>query len=121
MTKQTNIRVPILWSESYRPGVVPGTAGWDESIGARYTTSNNPAYMVAIGTEFDELIFDIMVHTAFPDDPKAPCLRPEVDRLLRRDWPDLKRPYFRNEHTWTNPKFTDLPNNTMDQFLMRPE
>ena len=82
---------------------------------------SNPAYMVTSGVEFDDLIFNLMVHSGQANTPEAACLRPEVERLMRRDWPDLRRPYFRNEHTWTNPTFTDLPNNTMDQFLMRSE
>jgi hypothetical protein len=69
---------------------------------------------------FDEMVFGLMVSSASADESEV-CLRSEVERLIRRDWPDLKRPYFRSEHTYDNPKFTDLPNNTMNQFLMRSE
>jgi len=70
--------------------------------------------------EFDEMVFGLMVSSASADESEV-CLRSEVERLIRRDWPDLNRPYSRSEHTYDNPKFTDLPNNTMGQFLMRSE
>jgi hypothetical protein len=119
LIRQTNIRLPILWRECYRKGVVPGTRGWDESIENLYMTNDNPIIKLLGGETLDDTIFDLMTRNAGAGHKESICLRPEIERVMRRDWPDLKRPWFRSEHVYDNPRFTDLPNNTMDQFLCR--
>jgi hypothetical protein len=120
LRSQTNIRIPILWADAYKEGVIPGTKGWDESIMSLYGCTENLHYLIKSSViDFDDLVFNLMVSSASADDSEV-CSRSEVERLIRRDWPDLKSPWFRSDY-YDNPRFTDLPNNTMDQFLMRSE
>jgi hypothetical protein len=99
--------------------VVPGTTGWDSTIDRVYG-GDHPAYWCwAHGWTSDQVVYHLMVLAGGTNKPGYACLRSDVERVLRRNWPNLKRPYSRSELVYDNPQFTDLPNNTMDQFLCR--
>lgn len=40
---QTNIRSAIWWGDSLRPGIIPGTKGWDRAIYSLYWTEAHPS------------------------------------------------------------------------------
>lgn len=49
LTKQTNIRSAAWWGDSLRPGVVPGTRGWDSVIYSLYWTDAHPSSVLWAG------------------------------------------------------------------------
>ena len=49
LTKQTNVRSAAWWGDSLRPGVVPGTRGWDSASYSLYWASAHPASVMWAG------------------------------------------------------------------------
>jgi hypothetical protein len=65
------------------------------------------------------MIYNFMTDSALPGDPDAPCLRPEVDRIMRRDWPNIVIPVFRRQYSFEGPGILELSGHTVDEFLGR--
>ena len=96
---QTNMRVPMFWAESFKEGVVPGTQGWDDTILDAYCEHYHPGYVTfQMMSGRDEMILDLVRLGSgwYPNDRYATD-RHKAEVVLRRDWPNLKRPINRSE------------------------
>jgi hypothetical protein len=121
--RQTNLRVPLLWAESLKDGVHPCTRGWDEAAICAYTVNIHPGYTIFEGIcERNEVIVNLVQnHCAKADADRYAVDRQRGEQVLRRDYPNLERPYRRSQDNFIGPGYIVQQDMSVDQFLGRSE
>ena len=98
---------------------MPGTQGWDQSLFDMYSSSDAPAYQIWQGHPWDQMIYYTMLKRAGDLDPISESIRSqaEVERIMRRNWPELKRPWYTVDVKFEGPGILELSGHTVDEFL----
>jgi hypothetical protein len=74
---------------------VPGTTGWDDTILYAYCDRYHPGYAIR---DRDEMILNLVrLGSGWIANDSYAADRHKAEIVLRRDWPNLKRPYNRSE------------------------
>ena len=128
---QTNLRVPMMWAESSKEGVLPGTRGWDQTILAAYCDNVHPALALrSLDYERDGIIYVLVKLNSAPHkvnglpEHEHDELAVDYERaewVLRRDWSELERPYRRSQDDYLGPGYLEMQGLTADEFLGRQE
>ena len=71
-----------------KPGVVPGTQGWDNVIGSLYLDGRHPADRVTHGYSRHEVISNMLMHLAGRS-PEYPCDPTLAGPIIEENWPGI--------------------------------
>ena len=113
----------MWWAESLKDGVIPGTQGWDDQIEEAYTEALHPGHVTyenIVGR--DEMILNLVrLGSAKVSYDTDAVDRQKADKVLLRDWPNLKLPYRRSQDNFIGPGYLEAQGITVDQFLGRKQ
>jgi hypothetical protein len=86
-----------------------------------YSSPDAPAYQVWQGHPWDQMIYYTMLKRAGDLNPTSGSIRvrSEVERIMRRNWPELKRPWGAVKVKFEGPGILELSGHTVDEFLGR--
>jgi len=71
-----------------KPGVLPGTDGFDDTVGTLYRSGRHPALRASLGFSPYEVISDMLMNLARLE-PQFPCDPSLVYTILEESWPGL--------------------------------
>lgn len=115
---QTNIRIPMVWAEAIKEGIVPGMNGWDATFRTVFRRGQNPVYNAVNNHDRRDMVIDLMSNCA-GNTPDWPCDPTVIDRIIDEVWPDINEDSEdedeRDERD--RPNLFKLQGITMDNFL----
>jgi hypothetical protein len=85
--------------------------------------TEHPAYLITnMGDDWDGMILSIMCSCTHGYGlPQEPCLWSIAEPVMRRDWPNLQRPWRRGEDSFQGPGILEWSGHTVDEFLGRTQ
>jgi hypothetical protein len=110
---KTNIRVPLVWAETFREGVVVGTNDWDATVKTAYTVDRNAAYQNIRGFDRIDIVLDLMINCAL--EPDSPCDGLLSHTVMERIWPDLD--FSVPDYEWSGPTLFEAQGIKLRDFL----
>jgi hypothetical protein len=113
---QTNIRVPIIWAEAFKDGIVPGMNSWDATIKTAYSVGRNPVYWMMTSRDRSGMIIDLMLSCA-GNTPDWPCNPTAIYRIIDQIWPGAADMSDEDEEEHDRPSLFELQGITLDDFL----
>jgi len=86
-----------------------------------YSSPDAPAYQIWQGHPWDQMIYYTMLKRAGDSDPISESIRSqaEVESIMRRNWPELKRPWDTVDVKFEGPGILEWSWHTADEFLGR--